>query len=136
MGHGVGSNERSPWRRPVSPLHGRLSQRVPVPRLFHRPRRLPPTPITRRSGRLLSSPLASRGELEKAIPLRSKPRKTHSRHTRHSPGSGHSRSLARHYCIYIALHFFLLRNANWCTPITCTHDQAYIYIYICNVVTK
>lgn len=43
-------------RRPVSPLHDRLSQRVPVPRLFHRLRRLPPTPTTRRSDCLLSSP--------------------------------------------------------------------------------
>lgn len=92
-------------RRPVSPLHDRLSQRVPVPRLFHRLRRLPPTPTTRRSDRLLSSLGLWRTRKGHSTSVQAP---EDSRHTRHSLGSGHSRSLARHYCIYRARSPLLL----------------------------
>lgn len=103
--------------RPVSPL----------PLVCSSP--FPPT-TTNTTRRLLSSPENSKRPFHFGPP--SPGRLTPGTHVTHSLGS-----LA--IIAYIARSPLLLlllrrRNANWCTPITCTHDHAcgvYVYVYMC-----
>lgn len=91
MDHGVGSNERSPWRQSASlPLHDRL---VFLFLAFS----------TGCSDYHASDRLLLVGELEKATPLRSKPRKTHSRHTSLTYLLGSLALLARFIAYIVAL---------------------------------